>query len=179
MSFHTLKMPLIFPMFLTVKMCEMFRVKDKPRINPDTVFFVWQSANVMNVAGQRAMSLLLQRGAGEGLREKKALLIPTTAVLLWYHDQAVFVFRVGRDIFVFVYLCECVCVKACAEGCVGGCTADMLIQGRRQGRGRVTMSNLTELRWRGMKSVCLWRSYVTNLTTCLSVYHELLQIADI
>lgn len=123
------------------------------------------------------------RGGGEGLQEKKALLIPTTAVLLWYHDQAVFVFRVGRDIFVFVYLCECVCVcvKACVEGCVGGCTADMLIQGRRQGRGRVTMSNLTELRWRGMKSVCLWRSYVTNLTTCLSVYqhHEHLQIADI
>lgn len=59
------------------------------------------------------------RGGGEGVQEKKADLIPTTAVLLWYHDQAVFVFRVGRDIFVFVYLCVCVCL--CIGMCFGVC----------------------------------------------------------
>lgn len=36
----TLKMRLIFPIVLAVKMCEMFPVKCKPTINLDTVFFV-------------------------------------------------------------------------------------------------------------------------------------------
>jgi len=177
-------MPLIFPIFLTVKKCEMFPVKGKPCINLDTVFFMWQSANVMNVAGQRAMSLLLQRGRGGSPGEESS---PNShdgrlVVISWPSCVCVQSGEGHLCVCVFMWVwCVCVCVKACVEGCVGGCTADMLIQGRRQGRGRVTMSNLKELRWRGMKSVCLWRSYVTNLTTCLSVYqhHEYLQIADI
>lgn len=103
----TLKMRLIFPIVLPVKMCEMFPVKCKPGINLDTVFFVWQPANVMCVTGQRAMSLLLERGWRGCPGEKRAVLIPRTAVLLWYHGQAVFVFRVEG---------HCVCVGLCFRG---------------------------------------------------------------
>lgn len=54
-----------------MKMCEKFPVKRKPGINLDTVFFVWQAANVMYVAGHGAVSLLLERGAERSLRRKK------------------------------------------------------------------------------------------------------------
>lgn len=67
----------------------------------------------MNVTGQRAMPLLLKRGRRGCPGEKRAVLIPRTAVLLSYHDQAVFVFGMGRDIFVFVYLCVSVCLCKC------------------------------------------------------------------
>lgn len=91
-------------------MCEMFPVQRKPGINLDTLFFVWQLANVMYVTGQRAVSLLHEGGGEVAQRRKRAVLIPRTAVLLWYYDQAVFVFEVRRAVFVFVYLCVCVCV---------------------------------------------------------------------
>lgn len=48
-----------------------------------------------------------------GREEKRAVLIPRAAVLLWDHDQAVFVFTVGSQSGkgrLFVYLCVCVCV---------------------------------------------------------------------
>lgn len=97
----------MFSIVLTAKMCEMFSVKHKPGINLDTMFFVWQRANVMYVTGQRAMSLLLEKGR-RGCWEKKAALIPRMPVLLWYHAQAVFVFRVWRE---GTSLCFCICVR--------------------------------------------------------------------
>lgn len=68
----TLKMRLVFPIVLPVKMCEMFPVKCKPGINLDTVFFVWQPANVIYVTGQRAVSLLLEKGWRGCPGEKKS-----------------------------------------------------------------------------------------------------------
>lgn len=65
-----------------VKMCEIFPVKCKPGINLDMVFFVCQPANVMNVTGQRAESLLCEEEEEEGgevvweKKKKKQSLLP-------------------------------------------------------------------------------------------------------
>lgn len=101
----TLNWHLTFPVALTAKMCEMFPVKRKPVINLDTVFFVWQPANVMYITGQEAMSLLLEKG-WRGPWEKIAVLIPRTAVALWCHGQTALVLGVGRT----GHLCVCVFV---------------------------------------------------------------------
>lgn len=122
----TLKMHLIYPIISTVEMCEMFPVKCKPGIKLDTVFCVWHLANVMYGRGQSTMSLFWekrQRG------EKRAVLIPWTAVLLWLHDRAVFVFSVGGG-----HLCVCVFICVCRS--VGVLSADIVTHGRRQTRRR-------------------------------------------
>lgn len=100
------------------KMCEMFPVKRKPGITLETMCCVWQPANVMYVAGQRAMSLLLEEGGTRwaGLSKKKkrkcmshsqdarrVVISSSSCVCVWSTEGRVHL------------LCLRICVRVCVE----------------------------------------------------------------
>lgn len=129
-------------------------MKGKPCINQDMRLFVWQSANVIHVAGHKAVSLLWDRGRGGGLNKKPASWVPRMAVLLWHCDEAVFVFTVGSQTGEeSVFMCHLEYL------CCGGVA--LQTSWYRWGRLSVTMSNL--------KFVLFWRFHISNLSSCLPV----------
>lgn len=141
-------------------MCEMFPVKHKPGINLDMMFFVWQRANVMYVTGQRAMSLLLEKGR-RGCWEKKAALIPRMPVLLWYYAQAVFVFRVWMEA---TSLCFCICVCVFMYRHVQWCCVGVGVPHHIYWYTVSEVGGWSCITWhnRGMESVSSLKLYVIN-----------------
>lgn len=105
-------------------MCEMFPAKCKPGINLDRMCCVWQPANVMYVAGQRAMSLLLEEEGGGwwvGLSRRKkkcrshsqdarhVVISSSSCVCVWSTE--------GRVCLLCLRICVHVCVEVtCCRG---------------------------------------------------------------
>lgn len=150
----------MFPIVLKAKMCEMFPVKRKPCINLDTMFSVWQRANVMYVTGQRAMSLLFKREGRRGgvLRKKMQVSFPgcppccdiiLKLCLCWECEGE------GPP-FVFAYLCACLYRGVCCSDVAGGAGGVHGHTGERIREGGWSGSNLSNhVFYRWFDRVCL------------------------
>lgn len=129
-------------------------MKGKPCINQDIGLFVWQSANVIYVAGQKAVSLLWDRGHRGGLNKNERAYFPgwpsCCDIVMKLCLCLQWGVRLGRKV------CLCVILNTCVVEELRCRPADT------DGEDWVWPC----LNW---SLSCFWRFHISNLSSCLPV----------